>query len=90
MKDPRAIHRFFLDQIQKGEVALSAGEVEEAVNHFSYAVVVCGQPTQLLQVLQQSLSPPVFSKLVSSLPGTREVVMEANSLSGVQIEEDLE
>ncbi len=91
MNDPRAIHRFFLDQIQQGEVALSTGAVDEAINHFAYAVVVCGQPTQLLQVLQQSLSPAIFSRLVNALPSVRKVVMEANSAGGgVQIEEELE
>lgn len=74
MNDPRAIHKFFLEQIQQGENALSTGCIDEAVQHFAYAVVVCGQPTQLLQVLQQSLSPGVFSKLVASLPEVRKVV----------------
>lgn len=73
MNDRRAIHKFFLEQIQRGENALSTGCIDEAVQHFAYAVVVCGQPTQLLQVLQQSLSPGVFSKLVASLPEVRKV-----------------
>ncbi|VDM16877.1 unnamed protein product [Hydatigera taeniaeformis] len=73
MNDPRAVHTFFLEQIQQGENALSSGCTDEAVRHFAYAVVVCGQPTQLLQVLQHSLSPAIFSKLVASLPEIRKI-----------------
>ncbi|KAL5108844.1 hypothetical protein TcWFU_004384 [Taenia crassiceps] len=91
MDDPRAVHRFFLEQIQQGENALSTGCIDEAVRHFAYAVVVCGQPTQLLQVLQQSLSPGVFSKLVASLPEVRKLVLDANNLlTRGQSEEELE
>lgn len=75
LNDPRAIHKFFLDQISAGESALATGSVDEAVTHFAYAIVVCGQPTHLLQVLQSSLSPFVFSKVVSALPEVRQVCM---------------
>ncbi|VDO04694.1 unnamed protein product [Rodentolepis nana] len=71
--DPRAVHKFFLDQISAGETALAACNVDEAVTHFAYAIVVCGQPTHLLQVLQASLSPNIFSKVVSALPEIRKV-----------------
>ncbi|VDN10303.1 unnamed protein product [Dibothriocephalus latus] len=93
LNDPKAIHRFFLEQIQQGEVALSTGAIDEAVQSFALAVVVCGQPTQLLQVLQQSLSPPVFSKLVSALPAVRKMVLSTSLPtrgSTVEIEEELE
>lgn len=71
--DPRAVHRFFLDQISAGESALAIGNIDEAVTHFAYAIVVCGQPTHLLQVLQSSLSPSIFSKVVGALPEVRQV-----------------
>ncbi|KAF8562329.1 hypothetical protein P879_11296 [Paragonimus westermani] len=69
--DPGAMHKFFLEQIQLGESALSTGAIEEGVQHFAVAVTVCGQPSQLLQVLQQSLSPTVFTLLVEALPAVR-------------------
>uniref|UniRef100_A0A183BBP1 Translocase of outer mitochondrial membrane 20 n=1 Tax=Echinostoma caproni TaxID=27848 RepID=A0A183BBP1_9TREM len=71
LNDPGALHKFFLEQIQQGELALSMGAIEEGVQHFAVAVTVCGQPSQLLQVLQQSLSPTVFSMIVEALPSVR-------------------
>nr|CDS28159.1 Mitochondrial import receptor subunit TOM20 [Hymenolepis microstoma] len=79
--DPRAVHKFFLDQISAGETALTTGNIDEAVTHFAYAIVVCGQPTHLLQVLQASLSPNIFSKVI---------VLATKKPSTVQIEEELE
>lgn len=36
--------------------------------HLSNAVPLCGQPQQLLQVLEQTLPPQVFQLLVQKLP----------------------
>ncbi|KER24658.1 hypothetical protein T265_07752 [Opisthorchis viverrini] len=91
--DPGAMHKFFLEQIQQGELALSMGSVEEGVQHFAVAVTVCGQPTQLLQVLQQSLSPSVFTMLIEALPSVRNQIFGMSTLrtSGAkEVEEDLE
>ncbi|KAM3176743.1 hypothetical protein ACTXT7_005904 [Hymenolepis weldensis] len=88
--DSRAVHRFFLDQISAGESALTTGNIDEAVTHFAYAIVVCGQPTHLLQVLQSSLSPSIFSRVVGALPEVRQTVLAAKKPSTVQIEEELE
>lgn len=45
-----------------------AGDIELGVDHLSNAVAVCGQPQQLLQVLQQTLPPQVFQMLLMKLP----------------------
>lgn len=45
-----SIFRFFLQEIQAGEALISSGDIEQGVTHLANAVVVCGQPTQLLQV----------------------------------------
>lgn len=45
-----------------------AGDIETGVDHLSNAVAVCGQPQQLLQVLQQTLPPQVFQMLLMKLP----------------------
>lgn len=44
------LFRFFLQEIQAGEALISSGDIEQGVTHLANAVVVCGQPTQLLQV----------------------------------------
>ena len=49
------------------------GEYEKGVDHLTNAIAVCGQPQQLLQVLQQTLPPPVFQMLLTKLPTIREL-----------------
>merc|ERR1711971_63649 len=68
LTNPEAMQKFFLAEVQKGEELLATGEIEQGVEHLSNAVAVCGQPQQLLQVLQQTLPPQVFSLLVQKLP----------------------
>ncbi|KAK7930419.1 hypothetical protein WMY93_006814 [Mugilogobius chulae] len=65
---------------------LAQGEFESCVEHLSSAIAVCGQPQQLLQVLQQTLPPPVFQMLLSRLPSVSQRISSAQSLS----EEDIE
>lgn len=59
--------RFFLQEIQNGETLIAAGDIERGVEHLANAVVVCGQPAQLLQVLQQTLPAQVFSLLIQRM-----------------------
>ncbi|KAF5296059.1 hypothetical protein FQA39_LY12681 [Lamprigera yunnana] len=68
MKDHEAVQKFFLQEVQSGEELLAAGDVGNAVDHLANAVAVCGQPNELLQVLQQTLPPHVFHLLVQRLP----------------------
>lgn len=51
-----------------------SGDVENAVEHLSNAVPLCGQPQQLLQVLEQTLPPQVFQLLVQKLPEVNKVM----------------
>lgn len=51
--------RFFLQEIQAGEALISSGDIEQGVIHLANAVVVCGQPTQLLQVIFQLISQSI-------------------------------
>lgn len=44
------------------------GDIETGIEHLSNAVAVCGQPQQLLGVLQQTLPPQVFNMLLQQLP----------------------
>ncbi|KAG3266838.1 TOMM20-like [Ictidomys tridecemlineatus] len=60
-KDAEAVQKFFLEEIQLGEELLAEG-----VDHLTNAVAVCGQPQQLLQVLEQTFPPPVFQMLLTN------------------------
>lgn len=53
--------------MQLGEEMLSCGDIEGAVEHLGNAVAVCGQPAQLLQVLQKTLPPQIFHLLLQRL-----------------------
>lgn len=50
LSDHEAVQRYFLHEIQMGEALISSGDIERGVEHLSNAVIVCGQPAQLLQV----------------------------------------
>lgn len=52
---------------------LVTGDYEKGVDHLTNAIAVCGQPQQLLQVLQQTLPPPVFQMLLTKLPSISQV-----------------
>ncbi|XP_061051614.1 mitochondrial import receptor subunit TOM20 homolog [Eubalaena glacialis] len=73
LKDAEAVQKFFLKEIQLGKELLAQGEYEKGVDHLTNAIAVCGQPQQLLQVLQQTLPPPVFQMLLTKLPMIREL-----------------
>lgn len=53
--------------------ASPTGDYEKGVDHLTNAIAVCGQPQQLLQVLQQTLPPPVFQMLLTKLPTISQV-----------------
>uniref|UniRef100_A0AAY5KRU0 Translocase of outer mitochondrial membrane 20 n=1 Tax=Esox lucius TaxID=8010 RepID=A0AAY5KRU0_ESOLU len=73
LKDAEAVQKFFLEEIQLGEELLAQGDYENGVEHLTNAIAVCGQPQQLLQVLQQTLPPPVFQMLLTKLPTISQV-----------------
>lgn len=66
--DPTQAQAFFLQEVQLGEELLSEGDYEGAVEHLATAVMMCGQPQQLLQILNQTLPPQVFKMLLERLP----------------------
>uniref|UniRef100_UPI0037E8DF06 translocase of outer mitochondrial membrane 20 n=1 Tax=Semicossyphus pulcher TaxID=241346 RepID=UPI0037E8DF06 len=86
LKDAEAVQKFFLEEIQVGEELLSQGEFEKGVDHLTNAIAVCGQPQQLLQVLQQTLPPPVFQMLLTKLPSISQRIVSAQSLSEDDVE----
>jgi len=60
-----------------------AGEFEQAVKHLTNAVVVCGQPQQLLQVFHSTLPEHVFQMLVESLNSIQSTTMQVSSVTTV-------
>ncbi|KAM8878160.1 mitochondrial import receptor subunit TOM20 homolog B [Spinachia spinachia] len=86
LKDAEAVQKFFLEEIQLGEELLAQGDYEKGVDHLTNAIAVCGQPQQLLQVLQQTLPPPVFQMLLTKLPSISQRIVSAQSLSDDDIE----
>lgn len=63
-----------------------AGEYEKGVDHLTNAIAACGQPQQLLQVLQQTLPPPVFQMLLTKLPTISQRIVSAQSLAEDDVE----
>uniref|UniRef100_A0A4W5M9R0 Translocase of outer mitochondrial membrane 20b n=1 Tax=Hucho hucho TaxID=62062 RepID=A0A4W5M9R0_9TELE len=84
LKDAEAVQKFFLEEIQLGEELLAQGDYENGVEHLTNAIAVCGQPQQLLQVLQQTLPPPVFQMLLTKLPTISQVHRFASIQSNMQ------
>jgi import receptor subunit TOM20 len=88
LKDTEAVQRFFLQEVQLGEELLATGDIENGVEHLGNAVAVCGQPQQLLQVLQQTLPPQVFQLLLMKLPVAGQRI--SASMPSHMMEDDLE
>ncbi|XP_071750503.1 translocase of outer mitochondrial membrane 20 [Centroberyx gerrardi] len=86
LKDAEAVQKFFLEEIQLGEELLSQGVYEKGVDHLTNAIAVCGQPQQLLQVLQQTLPPPVFQMLLTKLPTISQRILTSQSLTEDDVE----
>lgn len=75
--DKAAIEKFFVNEIEVGEQLIQAGEVDRAVKHLSYAVVLCPQPQQLLQYMREVLPSSAYTKLVENLAVANKRVTEA-------------
>ena len=74
-RDSQAMQKFFLSEVQLGEELLSSGDEEGGIEHLSNAVAVCGSPQQLLSVLQQTLPPQIFGKLMQKLSEPNPLLM---------------
>ncbi|XP_055394184.1 TOMM20-like protein 1 isoform X2 [Bubalus kerabau] len=54
------LQEFFLQEVRMGELWLSRGEHRMGVEHLSNALLVCGQPQELLKVFKHTLPPKQF------------------------------
>ena len=75
-----------MEEIQNGEALLSVGEIDKGVSHLANAVAVCAQPTQLLSVLQQTLTPQIFALLMQAVPSVQKQLATMKT----DIDDDLE
>lgn len=89
LTDHEAVQRYFLHEIQMGEALIAQGDISNGVEHLANAVIVCGQPTQLLQVLQQTLPAEVFTLLIHRMREFQsEVVQQPSSVpTGLKLAE---
>ncbi|XP_015278857.1 PREDICTED: TOMM20-like protein 1, partial [Gekko japonicus] len=67
-KDAAKVQDFFLQEIQLGELWLERGEQKKAIEHLTNAISLCTHPTELMNVLEQTLPPQVFEMLVHRIP----------------------
>ena len=86
LKDAEAVQKFLLEEIQLGEKLLAQGEYEKGVDHLTNAIAVCGQPQQLLQLLQQTLPPPAFQMLLTKFPAISQRTVSVQSLAEDDVE----
>lgn len=86
--DKEAIEKFFVKQIEIGEEYMQAEDVDKAVKHFSYAIVYCPQPQNLLKYMREALPSSAYTKLVENLAVANKRVSEA--YHRIVVDEDVE
>lgn len=89
LTDHEAVQRYFLHEIQMGEALISQGDITNGVEHLANAVIVCGQPTQLLQVLQQTLPAEVFTLLIHRMREFQSEVSQGAPPTNLKLAESL-
>ncbi|XP_011496042.1 PREDICTED: mitochondrial import receptor subunit TOM20 homolog isoform X2 [Ceratosolen solmsi marchali] len=74
LKDHEAVQKFFIQEVEMGEELLAQGNMEGGTEHLANAVAVCGQPHQLLEVLQNALPAHVFHLILQRLPAVGQII----------------
>ncbi|XP_076978633.1 TOMM20-like protein 1 [Tamandua tetradactyla] len=62
------LHELFVQEVQMGELLLSRGQHRMGVEHLSNALLLCGQPQELLRIFKHTLPPKVFEMLLHKIP----------------------
>ncbi|KAM7323307.1 hypothetical protein ACRRTK_017413 [Alexandromys fortis] len=62
------LQEFFLQEVQMGKLCLARGEHGMGVEHLTNALLVCGQPKELLTLYKHTLPPEVFQMLLYKIP----------------------
>ncbi|XP_034947123.1 mitochondrial import receptor subunit TOM20 homolog B-like [Chelonus insularis] len=86
LKDPEIVQKFFLQEVQLGEELLAGGDLEGGIEHLANAVAVCGQPQELLRVLQKTLPPEVFHLLLQRLPAVGQRLVSQTTMADEDVE----
>ncbi|XP_078047927.1 translocase of outer membrane 20 [Augochlora pura] len=86
MDDHESVQRFFIHEVQLGEEKLTNGDVDGGIAHLANAVAICGQPSQLLQVLQKTLPPQVFYLLLQRLPAIGQKIASQTGMADEELE----
>ncbi|TDG39285.1 hypothetical protein AWZ03_014292 [Drosophila navojoa] len=61
------LERCFLDEIERGEVLITQGDISDGLGHLANAIMMCAQPTPVLHTLKESLPDRVFMPLIMKL-----------------------
>uniref|UniRef100_A0A0K8T1V5 Mitochondrial import receptor subunit TOM20 n=2 Tax=Lygus hesperus TaxID=30085 RepID=A0A0K8T1V5_LYGHE len=85
LRDYDAVLMFLLQEVKKGEDALGRGDDSRGVEHLANAVAVCGQPYKFLMVLQETLTPDIFNRLLDRLPALSQKISD-NPTGGLYAE----
>ncbi len=67
------MHKYFFEQLQMGEELLQEGDIEASAQAFTNAIVVSGQPMEMLRSFGDNLPPRLFDKILELLPVTGRV-----------------
>ncbi|XP_031213454.1 TOMM20-like protein 1 [Mastomys coucha] len=62
------LQEFFFQEVQMGKLCLARGEHGMGFEHLTNALLVCGQPKELLMFFQKTLPPEVFQMLLYKIP----------------------
>ncbi|XP_035294294.1 TOMM20-like protein 1 [Cricetulus griseus] len=62
------LQEFFLQEVKMGKLCLTRGEHGMGMEHLTNALLVCGQPKELLTFFKHSLPPEVFQMLLCKIP----------------------
>ncbi|KAG7198218.1 hypothetical protein KM043_005625 [Ampulex compressa] len=86
LKNHEVVQKFFVQEVQLGEELLAFGDLVGGIEHLANAVAVCGQPTQLLQVLQKTLPVEAFNLLLQRLPSAGQKLASQTAMAEDDVE----
>ncbi|XP_026480181.1 mitochondrial import receptor subunit TOM20 homolog [Ctenocephalides felis] len=66
-EDLDACREYLQNEVNLGEEGLGRGDVARGITHVANAILYSGYPRKLLQILQQTLPPPIFFLLIQEL-----------------------
>ncbi|XP_035232715.1 mitochondrial import receptor subunit TOM20 homolog [Stegodyphus dumicola] len=86
LKDYESVQKFFIQEVQLGEELLGQGDIENGIEHLSTALAICGDPSHLIDVLEQQLPPQIFALLMQRLPAVSQKLV--STLAGRRMQDE--